>query len=144
MATWQPSWNSLNSISSQTTQFNWAKTLVGGYGEHGVLVLTLWLCSGILYGSHFEILQIPSQKPCCFEQYFCGRHLGNMGVTFCKRIYGHHGSHNEIHKITSRPWVANRPPPFMGHLVNSDYLKLHYITRKLTHDSPFAVGTFTA
>ena len=35
---------------------------MGGYGEHGVLDLTLWLCSGILYGSHFEILQMSSQK----------------------------------------------------------------------------------
>ena len=71
-------------------------------GEQGVLDLTLWLCSGILYGRHFEILQILSKKTCCFEQYLCGRHLGNMDVKFCKRIYGHHGSHIEILSMTSR------------------------------------------
>ena len=51
-----------------------SKTLVGGYGGPGVLDLKLWLCSGILPGSHFEILQISSSKTCCLEQYFCGRH----------------------------------------------------------------------
>ena len=42
--------------------FYLSQTLVGDYGEHGVLDLTSWLFSGILYGSHFEILQILSKK----------------------------------------------------------------------------------
>ena len=54
-----------------------------GYGQQGVLDLTSWLCSGILYGRHSEILQIASQKPSWTEQYFCGRHLGNMDMKFC-------------------------------------------------------------
>ena len=47
---------------SLNNTFKLSQTLVGGYGEHGVLDLTLWLCSGILYASHFEILQISSKN----------------------------------------------------------------------------------
>ena len=37
-----------------------------------------------------------------------------------------------------------KDPPFMGNLVYKDFLKLHYIKRKFTHESPLAVGSFTA
>ena len=40
----------LGSCGNQTDR----QTLVGGHGEHSVLDLTLWLCSGISYGSYFE------------------------------------------------------------------------------------------
>ena len=116
--TWQPSWNSLNSISPQTIHFNWAKSLVGGYGQHGVLDSTSWLCSGILYGSHFEILQFSSKKKHVVLNSTFVEGIWAIWIwSSSKEYFFYHGSHIEILKMTSSPWVANRPPSFMGNLV---------------------------
>ena len=73
---------------------------MGSYGVHDVLDLTLWLCSGISYSSHFEFLQF-------HLNYVVLNSTSVEGiwaiwiVKFYKRIYGNYGSHIEILKITS-------------------------------------------
>ena len=63
-----------------------SQTLVGGYGEHGVLELTFWLCSGILYGSRFQILQISSKKHVVFNSAFvegiCAKWMWNFAQEY--------------------------------------------------------------
>ena len=75
---------------------------MGGYGVHGVLehydAVLVYYMAAILKFFKFHL-----KKTCLFEQYFCGRHLGKADVKFCKRIYGLHGSHIEILKMTSSP-----------------------------------------
>ena len=41
------------------------------------------------------------------------------------------------------PLTGYRPPPHRGNFVPYDFLKLQYVGRKMTHDSPLEVATFT-